>query len=233
MWVKIWAGDHHGFAYGVNAFGKKKQCLIVHRGTGLEELRVYLPTHDLNASEIDMSVTVVWDPESYQPCKQTNFGYSAGGEVYHDFFRSSPHLATKEELQAAGFKEITSYRDIGDDQLYGRYALVPSTRRKDNKPESGYILLGWLSMTTSHPLLFKFFSMYMSKEHYLCLTDGTKIDAESDYTNGQKGGDGIFWAWITRENLEVGGVEKLEETQLRIELWNTATKQLFDTLIFS
>ena len=148
-------------------------------------------------------------------------------------FRNSPHLETPEELHAAGFKEITCYRDIGDSQLYGRYALVPSTRRKNNKPESGYILLGWLSMTTSHPLLLKFFSMYMHKEHYLCLTDGTKINAESDYANGQDGGDGIFWAWIPSEKLEVDGVEKLEETQLRIELWDTATRKLFDPFIFS
>lgn len=205
----------------------------MHRGRGLEELRFYLPTHDLNASEIDIPVTVVWNPESQHPCQQTNFGYSTGGDFYHDFFRNSPHLETKEELQAAGFKEITCYCDIGDDQLYGRYALIPATRRKDNKPESGYILLGWLSMNTSHPLLLKFFSMYMRKEHYLCLTDGTEINAESDYTNGQEGGDGIFWAWIPRENLEVGGIEKLDETQLHIELWDTATKQLCDTLIFS
>ena len=86
MWVKIWVGDHHGVAYGVNAFGKKKQCLIVHRGTGLEELRVYLPAHDLNASDVDIPVTVVWDPESQYPCKQINFGYSADGQCYHDFF---------------------------------------------------------------------------------------------------------------------------------------------------
>lgn len=189
----------------------------------MTETRLYLPTYSL-PSKRDVPVTFITDLNR----RNSQFGY------YLD--HGDSYLDTRAAVEKAGFKEITDYRDFGDDQIFGRYTLIPSYRRQNGTLIHGYTLLGWLAIKATHPLIHEFSSGYVWKDYVLYLADGIKLCTTfAAHSFGLEGGEGNFDDWIASEKLAhiaQQPADMLKQTRLDILLWNTTNNYNFHTLRF-
>ncbi len=193
----------------------------------MTETRLYLPTYNL-PSKRDVPVTLITDPDSGRNHRNSQLGY------YRD--NEDSYLDTLAAVQEASFKEITDYRDFGDDQFFGRYTLIPTYRRQGGALILGYTLLGWSAIKATHPLIHEFSSSYVWRDYILYLADRTKVCTTfAAHSFGPEGGEGNFDEWIAPENLAhiaQQPAEILKQTRLDILLWNTTNNHNFHTLRF-